>query len=711
MSLRGSTATDEAASPADTGPATALRASSAVPKWLVLGGALVLVGYLTLTPVVFLLWRMFTDQHGFLTGANLTEAYTDTGIADLTVNTLVFVFGATAVGMGTGTLLAYVHARTDIRFKRALLILSLGPLVLPGTALHDRLDPARRAAVRDLEHGHRPAVRSTPLRHLHDDRDDLGRGHQPLSPVLPADAGGLLLDGPCRSEEAALASGARLPRVLRKITFPLMKPAFLAATLLTIVRTLEGFEVPALLGIPGREWVFASRIWEEVTGFPPNIGVACAYGSMVMLVAMALTALQRYYVSIGGEKAVQTIGGKGFAARPRELSRGWRIGTEAFVLVFLVATIILPTLALIYSSLLPLNMVPSGKAFAAMSFDDYRAVIEHDAVRKGTVNSLILAPLSATAVMALVSIAAWIVIRTKARGRGAFDALTLLPITVPGIALGLSLLVVYLRVPLPIYGTLAILMIAYVTKFLPFGMRFATTSMYQVHSDLEESAQVAGASWTLTFRKVILPLVMPGIIAGWIYVAMVSVRELSQLGAHLQPRIRGDRGRDVAAVRGDRVQPARRTREPDDLGSLRLRDDCALRPALCRGRIRTRGRALVSNSVRGLAESQPASAASEHAHAVVSIRNLSKTYAGSKGAGPAVDNLSLDVAEGEFFTLLGPSGCGKTTTLRPRRPRDARRRPDRVGGTTVFSAETRRHCRRTARRSAWCSRATRSGRT
>jgi iron(III) transport system permease protein len=98
---------------------------------------------------------------------------------------------------------------------------------------------------------------------------------------------------------------------------------------------------------------------------------------------------------------------------------------------------------------------------------------------------------------------------------------------VPGIALGLSLLVVYLRVPFPIYGTLGILLIAYVTKFLPFGMRFATTSMYQVHSDLEESALVAGASWMYTFRRILLPLVAPGIIAGWIYVAMVSVRELS----------------------------------------------------------------------------------------------------------------------------------------------------------------------------------------
>ena len=412
MSLRGSTATDEAASPADTGPATALRASSAVPKWLVLGGALVLVGYLTLTPVVFLLWRMFTDQHGFLTGANLTEAYTDTGIADLTVNTLVFVFGATAVGMGTGTLLAYVHARTDIRFKRALLILSLGPLVLPGLLYTTGwiLLGAPRSGILNMVTDQLFGVRPFDIYTMTGMIWVEGISLSPLCYLLML-AGFYSMDHSL--EEAALASGARLPRVLRKITFPLMKPAFLAATLLTIVRTLEGFEVPALLGIPGREWVFASRIWEEVTGFPPNIGVACAYGSMVMLVAMALTALQRYYVSIGGEKAVQTIGGKGFAARPRELSRGWRIGTEAFVLVFLVATIILPTLALIYSSLLPLNMVPSGKAFAAMSFDNYRAVIEHDAVRKGTVNSLILAPLSATAVMALVSIAAWIVIRPR----------------------------------------------------------------------------------------------------------------------------------------------------------------------------------------------------------------------------------------------------------------------------------------------------------
>ena len=387
MTLGRSTATEEPPAPAGGGGAgtTALRASSSLPKWFFLGGALVLVGYLTLTPVVFLIWRMFTDQEGFLTTANLVEAYTDTGIADLTYNTVVFVVGSTAVGMGTGTVLAYVHARTDIRFKKALLILSLGPLVLPGL-LYTTGGSCSAPRDGDPQHGHRHAVRRPTLRHLLDAGDDLGRGRQPLAAVLPADARRLLLDGSVPRGGSPLQRRST-PRVLRKVTFPLMKPAFLAATLLTIVRTLEGFEVPALLGIPGGIWVFASRIWEEVTGFPPDIGVACAYGSMVMLIAMALTALQRYYVSIGGTKAVQTIGGKGFAPRPRELGRGWRLSTEAFVLFFLVATIILPTLALMYSSLLPLNMMPSKEAFEAMSLDNYRAVVDHAAVRKGTVNS------------------------------------------------------------------------------------------------------------------------------------------------------------------------------------------------------------------------------------------------------------------------------------------------------------------------------------
>jgi iron(III) transport system permease protein len=132
----------------------------------------------------------------------------------------------------------------------------------------------------------------------------------------------------------------------------------------------------------------------------------------------------------------------------------------------------------------------------------------------------------ATTVMLLMSVAAWIVVRTNARGRGLLDNMSFWPIVYPSLVLGLAILILYLRVPLPIYGTLLILFVAYVTKYMPYGMRFASTSMYQIHREVEEAAGVAGASWWQGFRRVILPLIAPGFIAGWIYIAMIAVREL-----------------------------------------------------------------------------------------------------------------------------------------------------------------------------------------
>ena len=458
MTLGRSTATEEPPAPAGGGGAgtTALRASSSLPKWFFLGGALVLVGYLTLTPIIFLLWRMVTDQDGVLTSANLTEAYTDTGIADLTWNTVVFVVGATAVGMGTGTLLAYVHARTDIRFKKALLILSLGPLVLPGLLYTTGwiLLGAPRSGI--PQHGHRPALRRPTVRHLLDAGDDLGRGRQPLTAVLPADARRLLLDGfvprgggplQWRSTSARSAEDhvpldeAGLPGCDAAHDRPHSR-RIRGARAAGDPRRHLGVRVPHLGGGDGLPAEHRCRLRLRLDGDARRDGPD-----------RAPAVLRQHRRREGGtDHRRQGVRAPAARADPRV-----ELATEAFVLFFLVATIILPTLALVYSSLLPLNMVPSKEAFEAMSLDNYRAVLDHEAVQKGTVNSLILAPLSATAVMALVSIAAWIVVRTKARGRGAFDVLTLLPITVPGIALGLSLLVVYLRVPLPIYGTLAIL--------------------------------------------------------------------------------------------------------------------------------------------------------------------------------------------------------------------------------------------------------------
>ena len=129
--------------------------------------------------------------------------------------------------------------------------------------------------------------------------------------------------------------------------------------------------------------------------------------------------------------------------------------------------------------------------------------------------------------MTLMAIAAWITVRSTIPGRGLIEQLAFVPLVIPGIVLGLALIFVYLRFPLPIYGTIFILLIAYCTKYMPYGMRYATTSMTQISSELEESALVSGASWWTTFRRVLLPLLSPGIMAGFVYILVVSFRELS----------------------------------------------------------------------------------------------------------------------------------------------------------------------------------------
>jgi len=121
----------------------------------------------------------------------------------------------------------------------------------------------------------------------------------------------------------------------------------------------------------------------------------------------------------------------------------------------------------------------------------------------------------------------WIVVRSNVAGRWLIDNLASLPLVFPGLVLGLAIMICYLTFDIGIYGTIWILLIAYVTRFLPYGMRYNSASMLQIHKELEESAAMSGASWGMTFRRVVLPLLKPGLLAGWIYVLIVSIRELS----------------------------------------------------------------------------------------------------------------------------------------------------------------------------------------
>jgi iron(III) transport system permease protein len=489
---------------------------------LIILAVVVAVAYLAIVPLGYLLWGTFFDEQGF-TLRFFGEAYARFPLSELMMNSFTFAIGSTTISVVIGTTLAYLHARTDVPFKRLIFVASLVPLIIPGIlhtvawillfspeigVLNAWLEPFFRGPAFN--------VYSMPgmiwVEGLH------------LSPIVF-----LLMFAAFRSmdpslEESALMSGARMRTVVRRITLPLVVPALSAAILVMMVRVLEAFEVPAILGIRAREWVFVSRIYESLDDFPPKYGEGGAL-AMSLLILTSVGVFIQSRLSRRG-KAFQTVTGKGF--RPRGLPLGrWRWPAAGLVLVYFTIAVVLPVLVLIYSSLLPFYSGPSAEQFSRFTFDNYIATFTQPHSLTAFKNSLVLGIGSATAVMFFMAIASWLVVRTKLHGRWLVDNLAFSPLAIPGLVMGVALLFVYLRFPLPIYGTLWILFIAYCTRYMPYGMRYSSSSMIQISGELEESAQTSGASWWQTFRRVNLPLLMPGLIAGWIYIVLVSFRELS----------------------------------------------------------------------------------------------------------------------------------------------------------------------------------------
>jgi iron(III) transport system permease protein len=496
-------------------------------RTFVLLTVVVVIAYVALVPLGFLLWQTFI-RNGSITFEAFREAYSTVGLGEMALNSLWFASGTTVLAVAIGTLLAYLIVRTDVPGKPLMFAASLVPLIIPGI-LHTiawifLLDPnigiLNDHVIQPLSGGHAFNVRSMAgmiwIEGLH------------LAPLVF-----LLMVAAFRSmdpalEESAIMSGAPLRTVFRRVTAPLVRPALYAAILIMAVRALESFEVPALVGLPDNIWVFTSRIWAAFNEKPVSFAKAGAY-AMSLLVITSLGVLWQSRLARRG-RAYQTVTGKGFRPRPVQLG-AWRLPAVLFILLYFLISVVVPLLMLAYMSTQRFYTPPTRKTLSQMSLDQYRDVIHTDLVLTALKNSVILGLGTATTVMVLTAVASWLVVRTKIPGRWLLDNLAFLPLVIPGLVLGVALLFVYLRVNrdlgIGIYGSLWILFIAYLTRYMPYGMRYSSTSMYQIGRELEESAQMSGASWFQLFRRVVLPLLGPGLVAGWIYIVIVSVRELS----------------------------------------------------------------------------------------------------------------------------------------------------------------------------------------
>jgi iron(III) transport system permease protein len=499
-------------------------------KWLLIGIPVALVVWLALVPLAFLLWQSFlTPQTASapaqFTLENFRTAYLSADNARLFLNSLQFATGAAVLALVVGTALAWMNERTNTPFKTLFFALAIIPLVIPGilfTVSWIMLASPKIGLI------------NLALQKL-TDSDVVFVNIYTMAGMIFVDGlhyspmAFLLMTAAFRSmdpalEEQAAMSGASVPQVARRITLKLAWPAALGALLILFVRAIESFEVPALLGLPVGIHVYTSSIYQAIHQYPSQIGLAAAYAVTLLLI----TSLGIYAQSrLSGQGArYSTVTGKGF--RPRTIDLGkWRYLTAAIFILYFVVIVLLPFLVLLWSSTQKFYSAPSWAALGRMSLDSYRAVLDYPQFATAVWNSLLLAGGTAATIMLVSAVISWIVVRTKMPGRWLLDNLASLPLVFPGLVLGLAIMVCYLTIDIGVYGTLWIMFIAYVTRFLPYGMRYGSASMLQIHKELEESAAMSGASWAMTFRRVVLPLLKPGLLAGFIYVMIVSIRELS----------------------------------------------------------------------------------------------------------------------------------------------------------------------------------------
>ena len=325
-------------------------------------------------------------------------------------------------------------------------------------------------------------------------------------------------------EEASAACGAQLWQTLRRVSLRLMMPAFFSVILLIFIRSFESFEIPALVGLPGDVRVLTTSIYQDAQRLPPQYGSAGAFSVLLMLV-VAGTLYLYFRVTREGDR-FQTITGKGYRPALIRLGR-WRYLAGTGLLAYSLVLLVLPFLIILWASVLPFYMQPSIEALGKFTAKNYITALHFPKITDSIKNSILLGLGSASVVMVLTLFASWVLVRTKMRGRWLLDILTTLPLLFPGIVMGLAILRFYLFVPIPVYGTLWILLIAFVTRYIPYGIRYTHSGLLQLHKELEEAAYTAGASWGNCMRRIILPLMTPSFLGGWVFIFLLSAKELS----------------------------------------------------------------------------------------------------------------------------------------------------------------------------------------
>lgn len=481
-------------------------------------------------PLFFLIWTSLTPGPGitlirpFSFDAYLKLFGSDATFFNTLRQTAVFALGSAAGALVLGSVLAWLVARTDVKGKWLVYLAVFLSFAIPGMIEvigWILLLGSGAGQVNVLLQDLFGVGVSFPIQSI--------EGMILVQSLSLAPVVFLLLVGPLRMmdkslEESATMCGASRLRCFRRITLPLLLPSLLSVLILVIIRAVQAFEVPLFLGQPAGVRTLTTEVYNGLhESFIPDYSRSAAFG--VILMAALLVAIWYYQRVTRDALKFVTVTSRGF--RPQSMALG-RFGWLGTVLIVLVALLyVAPVLAVLLESFRPGARAPGQSLLSGLSLENYRVMLRQPELLGSVTNSAVIGLLSATLVVFLCLAAAWAIGRTKSRGRAALSHVLSLPLAIPGTVLGLAVLVTFVYLPIPVYGTIAIFVIAYVVHFAPYGLRYVQPALAQIHPNLEESAQVSGARMGAVFWRILTPLLVPALLGSWLYVFFHSFRDLS----------------------------------------------------------------------------------------------------------------------------------------------------------------------------------------
>ena len=492
------------------------------PLLYVQGFAILLLLALIVYPAGILLNLSIRDGSGAFSLLWFIQAYTNPRNYEAILNTLVIGGGAAILASVAGTFLAWAVVRTDMPGRRMMEMASVVPFISTpfiGALAWILLGSPETGLVNQFW---RYIGGTGSLIQIYSIEGIIFVIALYEMPFVFLIVSGALRSMDPTLEEASLSSGAGLVATTLKVTLPLVLPAILASSLLVFVLAAEQFAVPAVLGSPARIRVLTTAIVETQYRYPPQHGLGAALCVTLLVIALAGLWVQRRLLR---GRSYTTVVGK--SAHPRRVALGaLRWVVLAICVAYLMLAVLLPFATLFLSSIR--TFWTAEMEWNQLTLEHYRWILfDYPITQRAIFNSLLLGVVGATVTMLFCAVLSFLILRTRLPGRKLLDYLTMVPLGFPGVVLAFGLLQVWIHPPLVLYGTIWILFIAYMTRYLPIGVRATSATLVQIHPELEEASISCGANWLQTLKNVTLPLLKPGILAGWALLFVAFTRELS----------------------------------------------------------------------------------------------------------------------------------------------------------------------------------------